>query len=173
MSSITSAQTGLWSATTTWVGGVVPVNGDTVTIATGHTVTFDVDQSGFAAGLASLVINGTLRFKVDSITALKMNGNITGTGALYVGNSEADPIQRPAMGIEARCQLFFSGSAVINLPDGNANMYGWYPNLEYSKLANAQITGNTTIVLEDDLKLQQGDIINVGGVDPSVSYDVA
>ncbi|MCE7697868.1 MAG: G8 domain-containing protein [Methanobacterium paludis] len=173
MSSITSAQTGLWSATTTWVGGVVPVNGDIVTIGVGHTVTFDVDQSGFAAGLASLVINGTLRFKVDSITALKMNGNITGTGGLYVGNSEADPIQRPPVGIEARCQLFFSASGVINLPEGNVSMYGWYSNLEYSKLANAQTTGNTTIVLEDDLKLQQGDIINVGGVDPSVSYDVA
>jgi len=56
MASITSAQSGNWSVTSTWSDGVVPGNGDTVTIAAGHVVIFDVDQSGLANGLAGLVL---------------------------------------------------------------------------------------------------------------------
>jgi hypothetical protein len=86
MANITSVKSGLWSDPTVWNSGTVPANGDSVTIAYGHTVTFNVDQSGFSSGLAGLTINGTLTFIADGTrTYLKMAGNIAGSGVLYVG----------------------------------------------------------------------------------------
>jgi hypothetical protein len=159
MATRTSSQSGNWSSTSTWGGAAVPANGDAVIISTGHDVVFDVDQSGFANGLLSLQIDGILRFKVDAVTYLKMNGNITGTGELYVGNSEADPIQRPDAGSESRCQLVFNSSGTINIP--TIRMYGWYPESEFTQLdADAEL-GSNQIVLKEDLELQTGDKIEI------------
>lgn len=57
MATITSAQSGNWSATSTWSGGVVPVDGDAVVIAAGHNVLMDADQSAFT-GLFNVTITG-------------------------------------------------------------------------------------------------------------------
>jgi len=158
---VTKTATGnTWSDAGHWSPSGVPANGDAVIIPSEIDMTLDVDQSGFANGLLSLQIDGILRFKVDSITALKMNGNVTGSGSLYVGNSEADPIQRPPSGSESRCQLIFNSTATINVP--TIRMYGWYPEREYSQLDADAALNATTIVLKEDLGLQAGDKIGIG-----------
>lgn len=156
---VTKTATGnTWSDAGHWSPSGVPANGDAVIIPSGIDMIFDVDQSGFANGLLSLQIDGILRFKVDSITALKMNGNVTGTGSLYVGNSEADPIQRPPSGTESRCQLIFNSTATINVP--TIRMYGWYPEREYAQLTE-DIPVNSTVLppLTLNMDLQSGDIV--------------
>ena len=42
---ITSAQSGPWTAASTWVGGIVPTAADDVLISAGHTVSVDNDQA--------------------------------------------------------------------------------------------------------------------------------
>lgn len=115
MAAITSAGTGNWSNAATWVGGVVPNTGarvDTVTIATGHTVTWDVGTGTIGAdtGTAALTINGTLFFPRASASQLTAAGNIILNGTLDMGTL-ASPIT-------ASCVLRLNDSAV-----GGQNKY--------------------------------------------------
>lgn len=51
---MTSLQSGVWSSPETWVGGIVPGDGDEVLIADGHTVELDRDVGTGGAGLKML-----------------------------------------------------------------------------------------------------------------------
>jgi hypothetical protein len=71
---ITSAATGDWSNTATWVGGVVPGGADDVVIASGHNVTIDLVN----AACNNLTISGNLYFSVTtSGMGITINGNAT------------------------------------------------------------------------------------------------
>jgi hypothetical protein len=82
MPAITSAQSGLWSAATTWVGGVVPGEIDTVTVAAGHTVTVDGTRIVGNDATPGLTINGRLRASrtVNSLLTIKGTVSNAATG---------------------------------------------------------------------------------------------
>jgi len=90
---VTSAQSGYFSVSSTWVGGTAPAYGDNIIIATGHTVTLDA-----AATVMSITIqegatfdNGSFKLSMDNSTVgnpvYSNNGTHNGSGNLVAYNS--------------------------------------------------------------------------------------
>jgi len=157
MVTTTSVGSGNWSEAGTWNNGV-PANGDSVVIASGHTVVFDADESGFAAGLAGLTINGTLRFAVAANTVLKLACSVVGTGSLYVGNSDADPIQNAYT-----AKIQFNGAYEITSSLAAVSFFGRVRTGGFlSRLNQAYNIGTTSMVLKDDVELEANDVISLG-----------
>lgn len=78
---ITSAQTGNWTSTSTWVGGVVPSGGDNAIIDATHTVTIDASS----LSITNLTVNngGTLNYGTTP-SSFSVNGNLTvSTGGVF------------------------------------------------------------------------------------------
>lgn len=75
MATITSTQSGNFSAGATWVGGVAPADADSFVIATGHTVTYDV-STPVTNGFNDSDIDGILQTQLDTSTTLRMNGRL-------------------------------------------------------------------------------------------------
>lgn len=79
---ITSAQTGSWTATATWVGGVVPAATDNVVIAAGHTVTLPAAKTITGVTINATGVLATSTFTLGVSGNLVVNGTLSGTGAV-------------------------------------------------------------------------------------------
>jgi len=79
---------GTWSEPGTWATGVVPGDGDTVTILAGDIVTFDVDTSSWENGIAGLTCDGTMNCStLAGRYCLKTSADIGGIGTINCGSS--------------------------------------------------------------------------------------
>ena len=76
MATITSAQSGNFSSTSTWTGGVVPGNGDRFDVSSGHTVTLDSSTPIPSTGFVDSYIYGTLQSQSGASMTLRMNGRL-------------------------------------------------------------------------------------------------
>jgi hypothetical protein len=167
MPAFTSVKSGYWNDPTVWDRNAVPADGDSVTVAAGHTVTFNVDQSAFATGLAGLTINGTLKIpsksedpSMPNTVVLKVNANIAGSGSFIIG-SPTQPITHPQV-----VRILVNGTITV----ATFNAYGEQRSPLWDYLAQDAAAGATTIVLQSGLPLRAGDQIAIGRSDISGSW---
>ena len=74
---ITSSGSGNWYSTSTWAGGVIPLAGDDVRIASGHTVTVDAAAACLTLTIGIAPLNISTTVILNAGVSLTVSGNIT------------------------------------------------------------------------------------------------
>jgi hypothetical protein len=143
---------GRWSDTATWAGKAVPVNGDSVTIVAGDTVTFDVNMSSWVTGVAGLTCNGIMNGSAAPGTyCLKTSADITGTGRINCGSSD--------MVYPFTCTMTFDfNSTLSSFECGSGlvlNLYCIQPAHPFVALSAVEAAGQTQLSVDTDVR---GDI---------------
>jgi autotransporter-associated beta strand protein len=179
---ITSAQTGNWDVTTTWVGGVVPVAGNNVVIASTHTVTL-VAATDITTG--NLTVTGTLELAGFNLTAGSVAGagnigSASGTPTVNVGSNNSNTTYSGVL--SGPCALTKSGSGTLTLT--NANTYSGITNVNTGILniqnnaALGTTAGGTVVAFGVKLQLQNnitvtGEALTLNGSLPNATQMVA
>ncbi len=166
---ITSTTTGgNWSATTTWVGGVVPGSSNAAIIAGGATVTVDVTT----AACASLAINtatagqtGTLKF--NSGSTLNVTGTVTvggaGTRRASITMTNGGTLVAGALAVGAGATTWTPGTGTVQLSATNtlpATFFTTFNNLSIS--AGTTTTGGT-LTINSNLTIADGATFTAAG----------
>jgi len=156
MATITSVGSGLWSAAGTWDSGV-PVDNDVVVIAAGHTVEFDVDQSGFANGIDGLTITGTLSLTRTAGTyylKIKAAKTITGAGTFDCGTSVSPIPFATKHTITGGTGWYVNGAGGLTM-----TVYAAEPTYKTIQLSALEAAGQTVLSVGTDVT---GDIWAAG-----------
>ncbi len=165
MTTRTSIGTGDWSAAGTWDTGV-PVDNDAFVIAAGHTVTFDVDQSGMGSGMAASSIAATGILICSTVAGdyyLKMNADLTLSGTLQAGTSASVPLPSD---VTFTIDFNSTGNS-IEIGTGKLYLYCLEPTNKYIKLTVGEPSGETALAVDTDVTADiwaDGDIIHVDDV---------
>ena len=163
MATVTSAGSGDWATAGTWDTGV-PADGDDVVIASGHTVTFNADQSAFSTGV-KITITGTLNHALTGgpyTMFIKTGASVVGAGTWNVG-TEANPIPFAVKHtITGASGWYVNGASGLVM-----TVYGAEPTYTYVKLSGAEAAGQTELSVDTDVTgdiWAEGDTIHINNV---------
>ncbi len=175
MAALTSARSGLWGTGSTWSGGVAPVDGDTVTILSGHEVEMNsVSTIGSDTSTAAITINanGKLFYPANSSysPALTLKGDLIVNGTLEIGTQSA-PI--PA---NRFCAFYFSSNILgdgkygVKINAGaTVNIYGPYRTPWVYLAADASTANNSLTIDQVPTGWNNGDGIAIAPTDRTYS----
>lgn len=181
---VDSGASGDWSAATTWVDGVVPGEGDSVRILSGHTVRYDLESD---AVIESVLVSGALVFSVDRDTRLETGLLVLAPEdqfdsatpcAVHVHDAAPDPRPRLEIG-SAQAPVDVAFTATIRLHavaafdadcapalishGGDVVMHGAAITPTWTKLAATTAIGATQLPLAEPVNWRPGDRVIVVG----------
>ncbi len=135
-----TASGGNWSATTSWVGGVVPTAGDNVLIANGATVTIDVDPPVINSLQIGQGTSGILQYDGIAARTLTVNGIVTvKSGSRFVSAPTGSTSTITTNSLVVNGSLINEGTMNFSAPAGaggnTANASG--VNLTFTGATNA------------------------------------
>jgi len=171
---------GLFSAGATWVGGVAPIDNDTVVIAAGDVVTYESDWSSavtYPNGIAGMTITGTLKLSRTTSGYLKMKAatTIAGAGTFDCGASAGDAIPFAVKHtITGGAAWFIQGSGGLTM-----TVYAAEPAIPTAYLSGAEAIGQTELGLDRDITgdiWADGDTVqidNINKIDNSEERTIA
>jgi hypothetical protein len=173
MATITSAQTGNWSATSTWVGGVVPGVGDAAVIAAGHVVTTDAAliTVGDLTNTALQIAGGRLKFSRMMSTTLKVRGGLMKNNvanSVFDMGTPSDPIPVGVMatlllgdGATANAQFNVNWGVTNTTATGDEWHMNGAPKAVKCRLVSTTAAGASSITVDDVAGWQVGDRIAI------------
>jgi len=163
MATRTSVGSGPWATAETWDTGI-PADGDDVVIASGHTVTFNADQSAFTTGV-KITITGTLNHALTGgpyTMFIKTGASVVGAGTWNIGTS-ANPIPFAVKHtITGAAGWYVDGVSGLTM-----TVYGAEPSIKTIKLSGNEAIGQTELSVDTDVRTDiwaVGDIIRIDDI---------
>jgi PKD repeat protein len=149
---IVSAGSGNWSDVRTWSLGRLPTDNDVVSVAAGHTVSYDAASTARLKTVA-IQAGGRLLFRTDVSTKLMVaNFLVMAGGELQIG-TQANPVAA-----SVKAEVIFLNQALDTVADpeqfgnglialGKVTMHGAAQSQTFVRLASEPKAGDTTLTL--------------------------